>query len=88
MNSDTRQHGETVLGREESVTTFGRGRAASTFSLLLKILTNAKIEPAVFLHGLGVALVGVEVSNLYIDKTCRVIKLFVYFSNSFESNSN
>ena len=44
----------------------------SKFDFLKKI----SIEPCIFLCGLGFSLIGVQVSTLYIQKTCKVGSYF------------
>ena len=48
------------------------GEKRSRFDFLRKV----SVEPCVFLCGLGYSLIGVEVSTLYIQKTCKVGSYF------------
>ena len=48
------------------------GEKRNKFDFLKKI----SVEPCVFLCGLGYSLIGVEVSTLYIQKTCKVGSYF------------
>ena len=49
-----------------------------------EFLKKISVEPCMFLWGLGVSLVGVQVSTLYIQKTCKVGSFF--FGNQTFSN--
>ena len=44
----------------------------SRFDFLKKI----SVEPCTFLFGLGFSLIGVQISTLYIQKTCKVGSYF------------
>lgn len=42
----------------------------------LDFLKKISVEPCIFLYGLGISLIGVQVSTLYIQKTCKVGSYF------------
>ena len=41
-------------------------------SILTRLLSKISIEPVVILINLGRCLIGVQIANLYIEKTCKV----------------
>lgn len=68
--------------REEGGITFGHGPITTMAQWLARTVKSARLEPAIVLHMFGFGLFQVEISNLYIEKTCRVGSYFFSGANT------
>ena len=65
------------MNKEELVEKKKEKEKVKKRGFMMNLLSKISIEPVVILINLGRCMIGVQIANLYIEKTCKVTRVTI-----------